>query len=263
MCFIMCRIAAYQGKPCPLHDFLLAPEHSLHDQSWRPRELVSATVNADGWGVGWFAPDGKPALYRHTLPIWSDTNVPGLARSLTSGTWLGNVRSATPGLGTDMINTQPFAGDGLVYTHNGFIDDFARSLRRRLRATLSEAVEADVQGNTDSEYLFAMIRQEMLDQASGTLADALAAVVRRVQQWLADSPDIRALLAIVVSDGRQMAGVRAAANAEAPSLYFNPGWQDGAVIASEAFDDHDDWQRIEPDQVVAIGAGGHTEVYSL
>ncbi len=258
MYFIMCRIAAYQGKPCPLHDFLLAPEHSLHDQSWRPRELVSATVNADGWGVGWFAPDGKPAVYRHTLPIWSDTNVPGLARSLTSGTWLGNVRSATAGLGTDMINTQPFAGDGLVYTHNGFIDDFARSLRRRLRTTLSEAVEAEVQGNTDSEYLFAMIRQE-----PGTLGQRLAAVVRRIQHWLADSPDIRALLAIVIGDGRQMAGVRAAANAEAPSLYFNPEWQNGAVIASEAFDDHDSWQRLEPDQVVTLGADGRSEVCSL
>lgn len=254
----MCRIAAYQGKPCLLHDFLLAPEHSLHDQSWRPRELVSATVNADGWGAGWFADDGQPAIYRHTLPIWSDTNVPGLARSLRSGTWVANVRSATSGLGTDMINTQPFAGGGLIYTHNGFIDDFAHSLRRRLRATLSETVEADVQGNTDSEYLFAMIRQEQ-----GTLPERLAAVVRQVQSWLTDKSDIRALLAIVVADGRQMAGVRAAANAEAPSLYFNAGWHDGAIIASETFDDDRGWRRLEPDQVVAIDAVGQAEVHTL
>ena len=30
------------------------PEHSLIVQSYKPREMISGTVNADGFGIGWY-----------------------------------------------------------------------------------------------------------------------------------------------------------------------------------------------------------------
>jgi len=254
----MCRIAAYLGRPCTLGDFLTAAPHSLARQSWDAREMVSATVNADGWGAAWLDDDGRPAVYRQILPIWADGNVDALARSLRSSVWLGNVRSATAGLGTDHANTQPFCDDTLLFTHNGFIDRFAHTLRARLRAELDAAIEIDITGNTDSEYLFALIRQQR-----GTLAERVRAALERVTTWLTPTPEIRGLLNIVVSDGRQLVATRAAVHADAPSLYIHTDWHGGAVVASEAFDDNAGWQAVEPQEIIVIDNAGTLQRQAL
>lgn len=237
----MCRIAAYRGPEISLRDFLTAPPHSLARQSWDAREMASATVNADGWGAGWYAPDGQPAIYRHTLPIWADGNVDALSRSLRAPLWMANVRSATPGLGTDHANTQPFAGDGLIFLHNGFIENFTQTLRAAMRARIKPAIETSILGHTDSEYLFALLRSQ-----EGTLEDQLQTTLALTRQMLDSHPAIRALLNIVVTDGQQLCVVRSAYNADAPSLYIHRDWHGGLCIASEAFDDDPGWQSLEP-----------------
>lgn len=246
---LMCRIAAYLGPDLGLREFLDAPPHSLARQSWDAREMASATVNADGWGVAWYADDGAPAVYRHTLPIWADGNVDALARSLSRRLWVANVRSATPGLGTDHANTQPFAGDGLLFTHNGFIQDFARTLRARIRAELDPAIEQSILGNTDSEYLFALVRQQR-----GPLAERLGRARDLVSDWLGTCNQTTALLNMVVTDGRQLVALRSAVNAPAPSLYVHRAWHGGAVVASEAFDDDPGWQAVVPESFVTLSA---------
>jgi glutamine amidotransferase len=53
----MCRHLVYLGAPQPLSRLLLEPPHSLVHQSWAPREMRGGgTINADGFGVGWFRP---------------------------------------------------------------------------------------------------------------------------------------------------------------------------------------------------------------
>ena len=59
-----------------------------------------------------------------------------------------------------MANTQPFAGDGLIFVHNGYIEGFSRGIRARMRAEIDPAIEEDINGNTDSEYLFALLRSQ-------------------------------------------------------------------------------------------------------
>ena len=54
---------------------LLDPPHGLLRQSWAPRDMRGGgTVNADGFGVGWYPPGGDaPLRYRSgLLPIWAD-----------------------------------------------------------------------------------------------------------------------------------------------------------------------------------------------
>ena len=76
----MCRVAAYLGGPeISLSSLVLAPEHSLEFQAHSPREMLSGTVNADGFGVGWYVPEGpgaavgatagEPALYLSLIHI--------------------------------------------------------------------------------------------------------------------------------------------------------------------------------------------------
>ena len=89
----MCRLAAYLGPEITLAHFLLQPRHSLLVQARQPQELRYTTVNADGFGYGWYAADQLPAAYTSPLPIWSDVNLQDLGRSLRSDLWLAIVRS--------------------------------------------------------------------------------------------------------------------------------------------------------------------------
>ncbi|WP_348767045.1 class II glutamine amidotransferase [uncultured Salinisphaera sp.] len=247
----MCRIAGFIGaRPLALRALITDPPHGLGHQAWAAREMVSATVNADGWGAAWLDESGRPAGYRQILPIWADINLASLGRSLQSPLWLANVRSATAGLGTDYANTQPFYSDDWLFTHNGFIDDFARTLRSQLRADIAPEIETTINGNTDSEYLFALMRQQ-----TGTLSERLRAVIGLIRTWLADAPEVRALLNMIASDGQQMVAVRAAVNGDAPSLYFSADWHGGTAIGSEAFDDQPGWTEVASGELIIAEAG--------
>ncbi|MES1926806.1 glutamine amidotransferase class-II [Salinisphaera sp. T31B1] len=238
------------GPPCTLGDFIVRPDHGLSHQSWAAREMVSATVNADGWGAAWLDDAGRPCIYRQVLPIWADVNLESLARSLRSNLWLANVRSATAGLGTDYANTQPFVGDGLLFTHNGFIDRFATTLRARMRAEIGTEIETTINGNTDSEYLFALIRQQ-----TGTLAERVRRGLSLIGGWLADTPDVRALLNIIVSDGHGLVAVRTACHGDAPSLYINHDWFGAIVIASEPLDNQSGWEVVHSGEMIIATPG--------
>ena len=94
----MCRHLAYLGPPVPLSSLVLEPPHSLAHQSWAPRDMRGGgTINADGFGIGWYTPSG-PIRYRRDRPIWSDLSLPDLAGVTTSGAILAAVRSATAGM---------------------------------------------------------------------------------------------------------------------------------------------------------------------
>lgn len=92
----MCRHIAYVGPSIPFGQIVLAPPHGLYRQSWAPRRQKHGTVNADGFGVGWYAPgDPVPARYRRAGPIWADEQLPDLARVVRTGALLAAVRDAT------------------------------------------------------------------------------------------------------------------------------------------------------------------------
>ena len=93
----MCRHLAWLGEPRTLHDLVLAPSHSLYEQSWAPREQRHGTVNADGFGAGWYV-DGRaaPVRYRRAQSIWTDASFASLAPTVQSRCVLAAVRSATP-----------------------------------------------------------------------------------------------------------------------------------------------------------------------
>ena len=212
----MCRLAAYVGKPLLLKELLLEPEHSLYVQSWQPRELAYAKLNADGFGFGWYLEDGRPVAYRSPAPIWADANLESLARTLRRDLWLAMVRSATPGYANDRHNMQPFHDESLLFVHNGFVENFAHGLRRPLIEKLDADIEAAVRGLTDSEYLFALLRQMRRDYPGDGVADSL----RRTVAWIERrAGDDRALLNFIVGDGAALYCVRCAFHDEAPSLY--------------------------------------------
>ena len=248
----MCRHAAYVGPPLALRRFLLDPPHSLVEQAFRPREMVSAIINADGYGIGWYLEDGAPGVYTNPMPIWSDVNLEHLGRALASRLWMANVRSATRGLPVSHENTHPFLADGLLFSHNGFIEDFTATIRAPLRRALAPDRESTVRGATDSEYLFALLREEMAERP---LADALRIVFARLDGWLDGKC---ALLNLLVGDGERVHATRYALRHASPSLYvgrdealFGEGW----LVASEPLSASGEWEPAPDGHIATLEAG--------
>lgn len=241
----MCRLLGYLGPAIALDRLLYKPEHSLIVQAYDPKEMETALLNADGFGVGWYhATDTAepPYTYRSTAPIWSDINLPELSRYATSGCIAGYVRSATPGIAVDLSNCQPFCSKGLpdisqrvLFLHNGYLENFRQTLYRPLRNLLADEVYRHIQGTTDSEHLFALILDYLAGAKEISFVDALADVLPRVGR-LARIEKSGFLCNILLTDGNRMVAARYAAGPKAASLYWlrdDPQFPNAVLIASE------------------------------
>ncbi|MDQ2693890.1 MAG: class II glutamine amidotransferase [Pseudomonadota bacterium] len=258
----MCRLAAYIGPPIRLSQFLLAPPHGLLEQALKRGEMRYASFNADGFGVGWYAADGLPAVYVNPAPIWSDANLAHLARSLEGNLWLAAVRSATLPYTSGAANTQPFCDKELIFLHNGFIDDFI-GLRRTLRDVVQPHIEAQMRGHTDSEHLFALLRHLLDDADDLTVPGALGALFELLAEWL----DGRAaLLNVVVSDGRRLYAARHAINDACPSLYYSlddDAFPGGQLVASERLTGAGFWQPVPEHHLLVLDPQEPPELIAL
>ena len=77
--------------------------------------MLTAQVNADGFGIGWYLDDGTARRYVNPVPIWSDSNILQLGPALQSKLWLANVRSATLPESNARVNTPPYGVGSLLF----------------------------------------------------------------------------------------------------------------------------------------------------
>ncbi len=260
----MCRHLAYLGPPITLRSLILDPPHNLIEQAMAPQELVYARVNADGFGFGWFGAGGMARHYRRADPLWQDPNLQDLASDMTQPLWIAAIRSATPGFGGDSVNAQPFARDGLLYSHNGLISRFRPDVRRQIQNILSHEIEASIEGTTDSEHLFALVRQYLADDENATLEGALGEAFSTIEAWLgADT----ALLNVILSDGRRIIASRHAINAPCPSLYYTTDDEtfpeDSVVVASEPLTDRERWRPVPSGHLLILDPDEPPELLAL
>ncbi|MGI5120870.1 ergothioneine biosynthesis protein EgtC [Marinactinospora thermotolerans] len=239
----MCRHLAYLGPPVTLYDLLYTPPHSLHTQSYAPREQVHGSVNADGFGVGWYAPErAEPVRYRRAMPIWADTSFADVARVVRSSCVVAAVRDATVGFPVDESCAQPFRGDGWLFSHNGAIADY-EAVVDALATPVPNGV-LDARSPVDSAPLFALAVRLWRDGA-----ELGAALARVTVAAAARSPGRYNLLAC---DGTALA-----ATACGDTLYARR--RHGAVtIASEPVDDAPGWMRVPDGSLVTAKAGDIT-----
>jgi len=259
----MCRFAAYLGKPVRLGKLLLDPPHSLQVQGWAPKELHYTKLNADGYGFAWYGNDGRPAVYVNPMPIWADPNLPHLAGALDSALWVASVRSATAGNPVHHGNTQPFVDEEFVFDHNGFIDKFHAEVLPEILAELDPGYLPDLRGNTESEYLFLILRQILSADPDLPMEDALRELMRCVEQWAGGR---RSLLNLLVSDGERLYAVRHAINDDCPSLYYttdDEAFPDAQLIASERLTESSFWQTVPEHQILIIDPEEPPELLSL
>lgn len=232
----MCRLLGYLGEQIQLDRILFKPEHSLVVQSYYAKEMTAGLLNADGFGLGWYdsQPHNLPYCYKNVLPIWNDANLPQLGRYIQSHCYLGYVRSATSNLSVDLINCQPFSHQNILFVHNGYIDDFRKTLYRPIRNNLSDCAYQRIEGTTDSEHIFALIVNE-IENHHLNIAEALHnAIVKLVE--LSKPHNIGFSANIVLSNGKELTACRYSNRELCPSLYyikdsfFN---SDAVIVASE------------------------------
>ncbi len=220
----------------------MEPDHSLYHQSWEPKEMEEAALNADGFGFGWLNPTRQTAIYTNTCPIWSDTNLTALSDSLFSPYWLANVRSATPGQSVSQDNTHPFKFGQILFTHNGYIENFNTDIRTRLHEILKPSIQSGIQGNTDSEFLLALLRQQL--KHTSDIAQAIQGMVSILTEMITDE---KVLLNLIIGDGTQFYVLRHAINGTCPTLYYSTEeneFPDSILVASEALTESGKWQAI-------------------
>jgi glutamine amidotransferase len=288
----VCRHLAYLGPPASLRSLLIDPPHSLYRQAWAPRRQRHGTVNADGFGIGWYASaDPVPARYRRGEPIWGDPSLPDIARVVRSGAVLAAVRSATPGTAAGPEAAAPFGSGPWLFSHNGVAQgwrDWGEAAYRSWADPARPPLDGDVTARpgtpssrsapsadaapagrpptllsclealSDSALLWALTRQRL--RAGLPLDDALAGTVGAVA-----AAGGTGRLNLLLTDGRSVA-----ATAYGDTLWYRqvaqagPG-REGTVsvtVASEPDDDEPGWNEV-PDRHVLTATPSQVRVRPL
>jgi len=261
----MCRLLGYLGEPILLDAILYKPEHSLIVQSYQPREMTSGLLNADGFGIGWYHPhlDTDPFTYKNVQPIWSDINLPSISRYVESGCAIAYVRSATSGQAVDLSNCQPFGYDRLLFVHNGFVQNFRKTLYRPIRDRLSDTVYQSINGTTDSEHIFGLFVNE-LTAANLTIQAALQNSLKTLAE-LANVHNVEFSANIMISDGHQLVASRFASQKVPPSLYWlrdDLNFPNSVIIASEPLF-AGNWHECPAQSIISTGVDGDIQIYPI
>jgi len=258
----MCRHLAYLGPPASLRSLLIDPPHSLYRQAWAPRRQRHGTVNADGFGIGWYAgSDPVPARYRRGEPIWGDPSLPDLARVTSSGAVLAAVRSATPGTASGPEAAAPFGSGPWLFSHNGAAErwrEWGEAAFQSGAGAGSAGLLALLEALSDAALLWALTRQRL--RAGRPLDAALAGTIGAVE-----AAGGTGRLNLLLTDGRLIA-----ATAYGDTLWYRqtapaaPGQDQGAsvTVASEPDDDEPGWTEV-PDRHVLTATPSQVRVRPL
>jgi glutamine amidotransferase len=237
----VCRHLAYLGPPIALASLLYDPPHSLNRQSWAPRQQRFGTINADGYGVGWYQPDVRPepARFRRAGPMWTDRSLESLARLVRSGAFLAAVRSATPPASSEETGAAPFTAGRWLFSLNGVVGGDLVAMRAQVSPSRQKAIS----GASDAEILFALF----LDRLGEKGSEGAGAVLGHLATFFPGR------LNMLLSDG-----VTIWATAQGDSLSWRPtdGPEPSVVVASEPYDDGPGWMAVPDGSLLTTTANG-------
>ncbi|GAA2571862.1 ergothioneine biosynthesis protein EgtC [Mycolicibacterium diernhoferi] len=233
----MCRHIGWLGAPVTVSSLVLDPPSGLLVQSYSPRRQKHGTINADGWGVGFFdtwglerSDAGESAgvrRWRSDKPLWGDASFASVAPALRSGCVVAAVRSATVGMPIEPSASAPFTDGTWLLSHNGIVD----------RAVLAPSASAE--STVDSAVLASYIFERGLD--------ALGEVVVEV-----GARDPGARLNILAGNGSRLL-----ATTWGDTLFVLQR-ADGIVLASEPYDEDPSWRDIPDRHLVEVSGAGLT-----
>lgn len=246
----MCRHVGYLGPPIALDELLLAPNHSLLEQTWSPRDMAGGgTVNVDGFGVGWYPERATtPTRYRAAVPMWTDTSFAGVARQVSGSAVLAAVRSATVGAPFAASACAPFTEGRWLFSHNGLVEGWPDSMAKL--ATRLEVVDLlTMEAPVDSALVWALLRQRLVRGE-----DPVTAVREVVDEVVTAAPGSR--MNLLLTDGKTLI---ATTFSHALSVR-----RDGetVLVSSEPFGADSEWERI-PDRSLVVADTSQVRIEPL
>ena len=214
----MCRVLIYRGEPVLLDELLYRPNNSLVKQVYDAQMLNM--LNLAGFGMlAWdpYSHDPEiPFCYRSAhLPIF-DRNLKHLAEKLRVSTLIGHVRGVPyherVTVGEQNLHPFHYPDTSLVLAHNGHLADFER-MRFALLEHIRPAIAQRISGDTDSEWMYALLLSQFeaheARPSAHALTQAIVSTLRilgdvRKQHGIATSSPVN----LFVTDGEMVAVVR-------------------------------------------------------
>ncbi|KAG0041583.1 hypothetical protein BGZ83_001623, partial [Gryganskiella cystojenkinii] len=249
----------------------------------------------DGFGVGWYEsePDPElgaaPCIFTSVTPAWNNMNLIRLAEKIKSPLVFAHVRASTAGSVSES-NCHPWQYGRLMFMHNGHIADF-HLIKRKIQESLPDPIFLNVNGNTDSEWAFAVFLSQLESPLQAEpfchvkLKEAMFKTIQKLNQWAKDAGIHEAsMLNFAVTDGCSVVCSRyiSSRTLEAASLYYSSGTKFGSfqpghykmvkadrredivLIASEPLTfEKADWLKIPTNTVVVVTARMNVLMYPV
>jgi predicted glutamine amidotransferase len=258
----MCRLFGMSAgdKRARATFWLLGAPDSLVAQSHR---------EPDGTGLGWFDEQGVAQVRKQAIAAYGDAAFGEEARAVESSTFVAHIRFASTGA-LELSNTHPFEQQGRLFAHNGVIEELPV-----LEAHLGEAM-ATVNGDTDSERLFALITREIAANG-GDVGAGIATACR----WVAANLPLLAINLILTSE-HDLWALRYPDTHELYVLEREPGSalehssslgsrvrsEHGAdwplvVLASERMDEDPGWKALDSGELLHVDGALHVSSHII
>jgi predicted glutamine amidotransferase len=244
------------ARPLSAEFWLLDAPDSLTAQSRR---------NPDGTGLGIFDLRGHAVVHKAPISAFNDAAFAHEARRESSRTFLAHIRFASTGALT-LANTHPFEQEGRLFAHNGVLAGLSQ-----LEDELGED-RALVEGETDSERLFALITRETRRRQGNIRAGIVAAA-----SWVAEYLPVYSLN-LILSTESELFALRYPESHKLYVLDRAAGGHRGGqplhhrsslgirvhseeaarrpvvVLASEPMDDDPGWRTLESGELLHVDA---------
>lgn len=214
----MCRVLAYLGEPVLLDHLLFKSDNSLIHQTYDPK--MSTMLNLAGFGLAaWDRTSFDPVTpfrYRTTaVPIF-DRNLELLSQKLRSHAFIAHVRGVPyhtqVTIGEQNLHPFLFEGTRLAFAQNGQLAEFDE-MRFDLLEHIRPEFQQQIQGNTDTEWIYALFLSQLDDPGAGATPESIARAVEASFRVLREVRERRGIkvyspLNLFLSDGELIAAVR-------------------------------------------------------
>lgn len=184
----MCRILSYLGKPILIEELLYKPDNSFIKQSYHPK-YMSHLLNLAGFGMAaWTRTSHNPAapyLYKTPQLPFYDENLHSLAAKVSPHCLLAHLRGVSYHdkqiVSTQNVHPFLFPESRIALAHNGVLSNF-KSMRYDLLDYIKPQYKKDINGTTDSEWIYAVFLSQLPDHSEEyETADIIKAVIETLK----------------------------------------------------------------------------------
>tara|TARA_B110000208_G_C11655835_1_gene389760 strand:+ start:34 stop:837 length:804 start_codon:yes stop_codon:yes gene_type:complete len=253
----MCRLFIYSGNSILLKDILYNQKHSIFKQSFHKKftpllkelNIRDHELNIDGFGVIWYHNNiNNPCLYTSLKTPWCDYNLKRLSNILESTLIFAHVRGIKPFSKNYLVheyNCHPFIYKNYSFMHNGDISNF-NSMKKDIINKLNDNIFQLIKGNTDSEYIFALLINELDNNNNKNYS----IIIKNIIKYLTSFKNTMSLN-LAFTDGETIVCTRFINSdlEEPPSIYYKK-CKDNIIISSEPIDYKDDWVLIKKNSIL-------------